>query len=299
MPASSTSTSTMPQAPLQQSDQQFSFTSSESLGDLDILDSLDSPKARRFFTRFPTKPPTLEEALRAAGIQNVDIVVEDSKEYAQEALETPSISSLGLTDDEAGAIACYTLQLPQGVKSPYEVINEGLAGSRNRSTLSTARRLIYLFLNGLRKLPRYRVPAGEMLYRGMKVKVPTTLEEAKGHQYYAKGRTVTWWAFTSTTLDGEVTSNFIRKSPESTLFNISGADLWGYDIRAFSQFPEEAEVLLEPEAKVDVISVIRHQDSILSINIKLQPFKHLVLEDIIPVGGAKPQQRGGISTGSQ
>ena len=140
-----------------------------------------------------------------------------------------------------------------------------------------------------------------MLYRGMQVKVPTTYEEAKGHQYYARGKTVTWWAFTSTTTDGEVTSNFIRKSPESTLFNISGASLWGYDIRAFSMYPQEAEILLEPEAKVDVTSVIKQgpQESILSINLKLHTFEHLVLEDIIPVGGAKPQPREGISTGSQ
>ena len=135
----------------------------------------------------PANPPALEIALTEAGIQSMASVLENSREFAGIALQSPEISSLGLTDDEAGAIACYTLELPQGVKSPYEVINEGLAGSRNRSTLSTARRLIYLFLNGLRKLPRYIVPPGETLYRGVRRRVPTTPAEANGHQYYAKG----------------------------------------------------------------------------------------------------------------
>ena len=72
--------------------------------------------------------------------------------------------------------------------------------------------------------------------------------------------------------------------------------MWGYSIRAFSMYPEEAEILLEPEAKVDVTSVIKQgpQESILSIYLKLQPFEHLVLEAMIPVGGAKPKPRGSV-----
>lgn len=57
-------------------------------------------------------------ALRSAGIQNHDIVLEDAMLYADIALENEGISSLGLTEDEAGAIACYTLQT-EGPKSPY------------------------------------------------------------------------------------------------------------------------------------------------------------------------------------
>ena len=128
--------------------------------------------------------------------------------------------------------------------------------------------------------------------------MPITKEEAeiKGwNQYYTNGETVTWWGFTSTATDMGVTKNFISKAAESTLFIIGGADLWDYDIKAFSKYPEETEVLLEPEAKVKVVSDVIPLGSSLIINVELQPFTHLVLEDIIPVGGAKPKPRDSVS----
>ena len=159
--------------------------------DIDILDSLDA--ARAMFEALPASPPTLDEALRAANIQNYDLVSKDSREFAAKALRNKDVNSLGLSDNEAAAISCYTLQSLQGTKSPYEIINEGLAGSRNRSTLLSTRRLIFLFLNGLRKLPRFMPSFGQQFYRGIRRRVPTTPAEANGHQYYAEGRTVTWW----------------------------------------------------------------------------------------------------------
>ena len=156
-------------------------------------------------------------ALRNAGIQDLDIVLDDAMDYAAIAKENEGIASLDLTDDEAGAIACYTLQV-EGSKSPYSVINECLSGSRNKTNLNSSRRLLFLLLSGLRKLPRFRPSAGQQFYRGIRRKVPQAQEEAKGDQYYAKGRTVTWWGFTSTTADFEIVNTFIKDALESTLF---------------------------------------------------------------------------------
>ena len=91
---------------------------------------------------------------------------------------------------------------------------------------------------------------------------------------------MTWWGFTSTTTDPEVPNAFIANAEQSTLFNISGKDLWGYDIQAFSKFTEK-EVVLEPEARVKVSSVVHHGSSALTVNVELQAFEHFVLEDII------------------
>ena len=206
--------------------------------------------------------------------------------YAKIALKNEEVSSLGLTEDEAGAIACYTLQ-PKGSKPIYEVINEILAGSRNRANLNTSRRLLYLLLSGLRKLPRFRPSAGQQFYRGIRCKVPQTKEEAAGHQYYAKGLTVTWWGFTSTTTDFDVVNTFIEDAPERTLFIIGGADLWGYNIKPFSSFSDEEEILLEPESNVLVNGVV--PGTPLTVNVTLQKLDHLVLEDIIPVASGLGQ----------
>ena len=155
------------------------------------LQSLDAEASKSLFRPLAKAKPTLEMALRSAGIQSHDIVLEDAMTYAEIALKNEEIAPLGLTEDEAGAIACYTLQ-PKGSKPIYEVINEILAGSRNRANLNTSRRLLYLLLSGLRKLPRFRPSAGQQFYRGIRHKVPQTQGEAAGHQYYAKGITVTW-----------------------------------------------------------------------------------------------------------
>ena len=230
----------------------FTISDHSFVGDLDIIDSLNSEASMKQFRGLPKFKPTLEDALREAGVPNHDIVLKNAMEFSSLAREDPEIASLDLTDDEAGAISCYTLESAEDIKSPYEVINQGLAGSRNRTTLFSTRKLIFLLLSGLRKLPRTSPSKGQIFYRGIKKKVPTTQEEANGHQFYAKGRTVTWWGFTSTTTDLEATQKFINGIPASTLFNIGGEDLWGYNIKAFSPFLSEEEILLEPEAKIIV-----------------------------------------------
>ena len=78
-----------------------------------------------------------------------------------------------------------------------------------------------------------------------------------------------------------------RGSEKSTLFHISGEDLWEYDIRAFSKYIKEKEILLEPEAKVRVDDVAKMgaAGGNLVIDVTLQKFEHLVLEDVIPAKG--------------
>ena len=244
------------------------------------FESLDDSK--NLFKGLPKRKPTLEMALREAEVPNHDIVLDNSMEFADNARENPEIAALDLSDDEAGAISCYTLEV-KGENSPYKVINEGLTGSRNRATISSTRKLIYLLLSGLRKLPRFRPSVGQMFHRGIRAKVATTEKEANGHQFYANGKIVTWWGFTSTTTSLSATQNFIKGAAASSLFNIGGEDLWGYDVKLFSQFSKEEEILLEPEAKILVVGKVCLGNSLV-INVTLQKFEHLVLEDIIPVG---------------
>ena len=77
---------------------------------------------------------------------------------------------------------------------------------------------------------------GDAVQRYQK-RIPITKAEANGHQRYEKEKKVTWWGFTSTTTDKEVTNTFIEKAPQSTFFNIRGKDLWGYNLAPFSKIP--------------------------------------------------------------
>ena len=248
--------------------------------DIDGADPLDSMS--HLFMEFPTKKPALRDAILKAGILNGDKIYTECSTLAKNALWNPEINKLGLSVDEAGAIALYTFQFGNGLKSPYQIINESLAGSRDRKNLVHTKELVYLILSGLRKLPRTRPGVGQQFYRSIDARVPTTQAEANGRQYYEKGKTVTWWSFTSTSTKFGTANTFIKGSKAFTVFIIGGIDLWGYGIKAFSNYVNEDEVLLEPEARVCVDGVIPFKSSII-VNVILQPFDHLVLEGIIPV----------------
>ena len=259
-------------------------------GGYEVFDSLN--KSVSLFECLPEMKPTLREALVDIGLPNerIESILKDCKEFTNKARKVPEIAKCGFSDDEAGAIICYTHDL-MGVKSMYKIINESLAVHRDRKSLLATRKLMYLLLSGLRKLPPIS-PTTKKVYRGIRVNVPTTKEEAtddkKVHQFYAEGRTVTFWGFTSTTADLEAVNEFIKGAPESTLFIISGEPLWGYDISAFSLLEKEKEILFEPETKIVVDKVLKQgaTGKTLVIEATLQR-SDFVLEKIIPVKNAK------------
>merc|ERR1711934_581920 len=86
-------------------------------------------------------------------------------------------------------------------------------------------------MGGLNKLPLIRAK----VYRGVAVDL---------HEEYnqLQGRTFRWWAFSSTSQDESMASDFLGGKGESTMFKIDGI---GVDIAAFSAHPE-SEVLLLP-----------------------------------------------------
>lgn len=275
-------------APVSVSKRFTSYNESENYESLD--------KARGSFENFVGSPPSLKEALEAADIPNLDVVLADSMRLGEAGRKKLGSTASSLTDDEAGAIACYTLELGGG-KSLYNIVNTAISSTRSSEGMSKSIKLIYLLLSGLRKLQRHVLKPGERLYRGISKKVPTIEAEAKGHQYYTKGKDVTWWGFTSTTTNPETLNHFLGKSTGNTVFIIEGKNLWGYDIQSFSGFTEN-EILLEPEAKIAVKSVEGQGSSTLTINVDLQPFNHLVLEDIIRVSEApSPVKEVKISSG--
>ena len=109
--------------------------------------------------------------------------------------------------------------------------------------------ILYLVMTALRKLPRV---TGITLYRGVRNEV-----KMDGDHYH-EGNTITWPALSSTSPHMKTVKTFTAKGSKTgkatgTLFIIENG--WGYDIQPYSLFPEEAEILLEPERQFKVISI--------------------------------------------
>lgn len=229
-------------------------------------------------------PPTFEEAVSEAfdgDNAKIEVIYVGVNNVIQKRYQSLSEKreKYKLTNGEICAIISYTLECKNSV---YKLINKSLGSNTNRNDIPKVCKLIYLILSGLRKLPRYILEGeGKSLYRGMKNPVPKSAEEAKGHQYYGVEQIVTWWGFTSTTLNSNVTQEFTQTSITCTVFDISGKDAWGYDISDFSEY-DESEILLEPCVQVKVTSVI---PIALSHVIKVIPLprKRLIFENAIPV----------------
>ena len=162
--------------------------------------------------------------------------------------------------DDAAAVAMYTFDF--GPKeydhNPYRIINRELNG-RTANGLIRIRDALYLLMKALRKLP---IVKGKTLYRGVKCRVDT-------QDQYREGSVITWAAFTSTSPDIKATKYFLTKDEkitDCTLFIIENG--WGYDIQPYSLFPDEEEILLEPERRLKVVSIVDSED-ILIINLEM------------------------------
>ena len=138
--------------------------------------------------------------------------------------------------------------------NPYRIINR-----RNFAEMKRVSELLYLVMSALRKLPRV---TGRTLYRGVRGEV------SLDRDHYHKGNVVTWPALSSTSPDMETTKGFLAKGSKSgeatgTLFIIDKG--WGYDIQPYSLFPDEEEILLEPERLFRVVSVIKSVLTIINL----------------------------------
>ena len=58
-----------------------------------------------------------------------------------------------------------------------------------------------------------------------------------------------------------MTENLEEERSGGTLFVIE--DGWGYNMQPYSQFPDEEEILLEPEREFEVLSVTELENPVL------------------------------------
>ena len=189
-------------------------------------------------------PPPLLEALREAHVTSAEELAAQCIAKAEQDMRAGRYDKYDVTVEDAATILMYTAECT-GEAAPYRVINHALE-TRDPVLLRQARHLVWKLLAALRKLPRTYV---QSLSRGVNRVVD-----------HHKGELVCWHRFSSTTRDMEVMQAFMRdearatSGPTGTVYLIPGARCGGYDVRAFSFFPSEEELLLEPEHVFEVSS---------------------------------------------
>ena len=191
----------------------------------------------------------LDEAFESAGFEDLENIKKKSQEKANELAMNGTLGSLDMNMEEAEVLFSYTYQAQKGKKSPCYIMNTVLA-ERNVNQLQNHRCYILHLLKALRKLKRVDTNGGRtILYRGIDGKTMSFDEK-----HYQVGNTLTWPAFTSTALEEETAYKFMQRAAQPVIFEIRGKFV-GYSIKAFSRFPKEEEILLEPETTFKVRSI--------------------------------------------
>ena len=165
----------------------------------------------------------------------------------------------GLPLEEIAVVHFYTQQTPF-----YPAINAALR-SEDRATLKPFFKFLKLAFTAMHKLP----PVCGCVFRGVKLPL------AQVGQYEA-GAPVLWWGFSSTTARADVLSNpsFLGDGGDRTMFQIQISN--GVNIKAYSSFHVEDEVLLLPGTNMVVESVLPLGNGLNMVQMREDPILGLI-----------------------
>jgi len=168
-----------------------------------------------------------------------------------------------LTHDEFLSIYIYTLEKPIRW---YEFLNSALVSSDRNVTLKWKYYLYYLF-SALRKIPPK--PMQQPVYRIVNCNLLHLFPNK-----YKIGNILTWYSFTSTSVNISTLSTFLTQGLEKTVFIITDT-FSGRDIQHYSSHPGEEEILLPPTSRFEIIGIT----TINGVNlISLKQIKSLEVE---------------------
>jgi len=238
------------------------------------------------FVNYEKKMPTLYEALHHIFISsvndpaNANYLTADIIAKCKQAID-PRFAAIKqkykkISIDDAYIICSYTCESYDRKYSPYKILNQNLVSNNRKQGVANISKYLYIFLKSLRKLVKYYpTQMNKYLYRCIPIKVSLTKDPKNDKLIpYVKGNQKTFWGFTSTSPNSEMTINFLGKKEQmktGTIFTLIG-DVWGYDIKLFNYYNEE-EILLEPETKFIVDNVFPPVNDIIHITYNMQSFK--------------------------
>lgn len=159
-----------------------------------------------------------------------------------------------LSCDESAAIYLYSMEWEPRDECLYFVLNATLR-SKNRAQLKVWFLYLKLFLTALARLPSFRMT----VYRGIKQDLIND---------YPRGKTFVWWGFSSCTSSIDVLQSelFLGKSGNRTMFTIDC--LQGKDIRPYSYFDNENEVLLLAATQFQVVASLDQGNGLHIVQLK-------------------------------
>lgn len=172
-------------------------------------------------------------------------IVEECVRIAEDRLQRLPAGTPVLESNEALAVVSYTYDLnfnsdEDGEDNLFVVLNDTLR-KRNGSIMRVLKPYLTFLMRGLRALPEVQTTC----FRGVP---PDCLETVQTH--YTPGADVHWSAFTSCALHLETAKQFAQRQG-GIIFRIK--ILSARDLRAYSAFPQEQEILLSPNVKLVVI----------------------------------------------
>ena len=231
------------------------------------------------FKNYEKNVPSLSEALTQMftsadiGIKKINELTKDIMNQCKERINSDfnviKKKYENITKEDAYIICSYTCESEiDRAYSPYKLLNKNLVSNNRQNGIKNISKYLYIFLKSLRKLPRY-YPDNKVLYRCLTCQV--NLSESNNNIIpYKIGNKKTFWGFTSTSPDPNMTYSFLKDKEtikSGTIFSLSG-DVWGYNIEPFNSFHEN-EVLLEPERKFIISNVLPPVNGIINITFNI------------------------------
>ena len=155
------------------------------------------------------------------------------------------MGSTPLTRDLYASVTLYSCEFSSKEFSLYSVLNARLRNA-DREGLKPFIPYIWLIMHALDLCPPYE---GRLVYRGM-ANVRINLDE------YRTGRKLTWFQFSSCASSIEVQKGFLGAVGDRCLFTIELTTWRARLISELSLFPQESEVLLPPNTRLEVVATL-------------------------------------------
>ena len=152
------------------------------------------------------------------------------------------------------SIVLYTCEFLNGA-SVYSYVNR-LLRDADRKKVKVVKKYIWLLMNALERCPAYD---GALVFRGIK---------GLPHSAFVAGMVLTWLQFSSTAASVEVQNEFLGQEGERTLLSIELTTGRGRIIDQYSYFPQEREVLLPANTRIQVVAIFNAGGGLTQVQLK-------------------------------
>ena len=245
------------------------------------------------FIQYYTETPTLSDALKQIFINSganeelsndlIKDIISKTEQIINKNWNQISNKYSKITKEDSKIISSYTCESKDKKYSPYRILNKNLVSDNRKEGLKYISKYLFILLKSLRKLDKYYPnDKNKYLYRCINTKVNLNYDLFnKKIIPYIIGNTKTFWGFTSSSPDVQMTYDFLKgeeNNKSGTIFTLTGK-VWGYDITLFNYYNEK-EILLEPERKYKIDEIIPPVNDIIHIRCDIKDTS-IILNDNI------------------